>query len=756
MITTSQVLSARPLRARLLGCSAVLPLLLMAGLAQAGTLLDAPLAGVSGDGFIFADPAEGVLEPGLKAITTTPNADYDKEGTSSPSGVLNCLMANNPDILCDAAQGAGKRIKTRLTGPTPFDMRLSVAPSGGVTEYFTYGKTSNLTGARITSFTFVLGTGSGASFVPLTAAEGAVLFDSGLIPRFNLPDGLFGGGGQEASGIGFFDTERAQMAPTNDLFQITTDSLVNPTHAALFGTALLDNSMIPTGMFWDASATGLPDDEVVLIAWYHTGDGVWRYGNLGQAVAPDDAPADFATLDTRLEALAASLGVTVAELGTNGTDGAAIPAEILAAMTASGLFEQAPVEDLRNLNINFMLDVGDIDGGEFTLRIMPRFAPIVESAGSAAQFLTAGSLDAANVPYLGADDGYLTIIDNVMALPTLAERQQALAELGFNAAAGLFGSAYALGTDQFFALSGGLGTSDPDSTEAAVSSKGAMWSLDGITRGFVSLGGRVSDTAATANNMGFETESASVWAGIERRVNPTTAIGVMLGGGQANTDMDLNAGAADIESLGLGVYARGTMGGTGRYKAMLGYQSLSLETERHISVLGATALGDTDGSMFVAGVEADWLQPMTTWRWGPTAALQFVKVSADGYTETGAGLGNLTVGDLETNYILASAGLRAEADYRVGGGMVNAFAYTTVTTQSGGDDVITTNFDGLPGFGMPVDAQDDTWLDLGLGISTTLAQSASATTTLGAEYKGAFFGDGFESHAVRVSLNINF
>lgn len=756
MVKNNRKLITRPVRALLLGCAAALPLALVAGLAQSGTILEAPLAGVSGDGFIFADPAEGVLEPGLKAVTTTPNADYVKEGTSSPSGVLNCLMANNPDILCDAEQGAGKRIKTRLTGPVPLDMRLRVAPSGGVTEYFTYGKTSNLTGARISSFAFVLGTGSGSSFVPVTAAEGAVLFDSGLIPRFNLPDGLFGGGGQEASGIGFFDTDRAQMAPTNELFQISTASLVNSTHETLFGTALLDNSMIPNGMFWDASGTGLPDDEVVLIAWYHTGDGVWRYGNLGQAVAPIDAPADFATLDTRLAALASSLGVAVAELGTTGTDGAAIPAEILAAMSANGLFEQAPVEDLRNLNLNFMLDVGDIDGGEFTLRIVPRFAPIVETAGSQAQFLTAGALDAANVPFLGADAGYLTIIDNVMALPTVAERQQALAELGFNAAAGIFGSAYALGTGQFFALSGGFGPGDEIGDATSVSSKGGMWSMDGITRGFVSLGGRVSDTEATSNNLGFETKSASVWAGVERNVNATTAVGVMLGGGQANTDMDMDTGSVDVESLGLGVYARGSMGSNGRYKAMLGYQNLSLDTERNIGVLGATASGDTDGSMFVAGIEADWLKPMSTWRWGPTAALQFVNVSVDGFTETGAGLGNLTVADQSTNYLLASAGLRAEADYRVGGGMVNSFAYATVTKQSGGDDVITTNFDGLPAFGMPVDAQDDTWVDFGVGISATLAKSSRYQTTLGAEYKGAFFGDGFESHAVRMSLNVNF
>ena len=742
-------------RARLLGTAITFPMLLVAGLAQAGTLLDAPLAGVSGDGFIFADPAEGVLEPGLKAITTTPNADWDKEGTSSPSGVLNCLMANNPAILCDAPQGSGKRIKTRLTGPVPLDMRLRVAPSGGVTEYFTYGKTSNLTGARITDFAFVLGTGSGDSFVPLSAADGAVLFDSGLIPRFNLPDGLFGGGGQEASGIGFFDTDRAQMAPTNELFQITTASLDNATHTSLFGTALLDNSMIPDGMFWDASGTALPDEESVLIAWYHTGDQEWRYGNLGVAVAPVDAPADFATLDERLAALAASLGVDVADLGTTGTDGAAIPPDILAAMTASGMFEVAPVEDLRNLNLNFMLDVGDIDGGEFTLRIVPSFAPVVEAAGSRAQFLVAGSLDAANVPYLGADAGYLAIINSVMTLPTLAEQQQALAELGFTSGAGMSGSAYALGADQFFALPGGDGGQDAgDGT--TVSSKGAAWMLDGDTRGFVSLGGRVSEADATSNNFGYETESMSAWAGIERNMNPGNWVGLMLGAGEAKTDMALDAGSIDVESMGLGIYARGSLGGNGRYKAMLGWQNLSFDTERNIGVLGATATGETDGSVLVAGVEADWLQPRNSWRWGPTASMQIAKVSVDGFTETGAGLANLTVGDQSTSFLQASAGLRAEADYQVGGGMLHSFAYATITSQSGGDDTITTNFAGLPSFGMPVDAMDDTWVDLGVGVSATLSKSATSETTLGAEYKGAFFGDGFESHAVRLSLNVNF
>lgn len=788
MISKHNKRNTRLLRTKLLGCAATVPLLLAAGLIASPVLADVLpgnlLIGTSGGGLIFNDPEEGVLAPGIKSVNFTSTRDPVNSGLFLPpyeniifdfgdvladgdltddplesrGGVPNCLMANNPNVYCDSASGSGKRIKTWLTGPVPFDMRIRTSPTYtnqagesvdvSSVDYFNFGKVSNFTGARITGLSIELLTADGTSMGMLDPSN-AVLFnlDPAVVANLGngarLVDGLFGAGGQEGD-IGFFSDARAgfSLVRTNDTLDFggAADLLSNAFYVDNFGTAFLDDSMIPDGLFWDDN--GDPTDESALVAWNNIGGGGWTYGNLALADLPG-----------RLEELAAALGVTVADLGY--TAGGLVPAEIVAVAEANGLFSVGEIEDLRNANINYTITVGTIDGNEFIIRMSPRFAPIVESAGSTGQFRVAASLDTANVPYLGVDAGYLAIIASVMALPTVVERQQALAELGFSSAAGIFGSAYSLGTDQFFALPGGAGGGD-SGEGAFVSSKGASWSLDGATRGFVSLGGRVSQTDATSNNMGFETKSATVWAGVERSVNANTWVGVMLGGGQANTDMDLDAGSVDVESLGLGVYARGSMGGTGRYKAMLGYQNLSFDTERNISVLGATATGDTDGRVFVAGIEADWLKPMNTWRWGPTASLQYVNVSVDGYTETGAGLGNLTVGDLSTNYLLASAGLRAEADYQVGGGVVNSFAYATVTSQKGGDDLISTNFAGLSSFGMPVDAQDDTWVDLGFGISTVLSNNGKAETTLGAEYKGAFFGDGFESHAVRVSLNVNF
>jgi hypothetical protein len=100
--------------------------------AWSGTFDEAPVIDVTGDGSIFADPAEGILEPGLKAVTGEVNADFPN--TNNPQGITNCLMANSPDFICTAPSGSGKRIKTRLTGPTPMDILLSTQASNGITE----------------------------------------------------------------------------------------------------------------------------------------------------------------------------------------------------------------------------------------------------------------------------------------------------------------------------------------------------------------------------------------------------------------------------------------------------------------------------------------------------------------------------------------------------------------------------------------------------------------------------------------------
>jgi len=255
--------------------------------AWSDTLADDVLVGTSGDGAIFSDPAEGVEEPGIRAVTFTRTRVGDGEDgyeyvdpfeviltdfsdMGSRGEVTNCLMTNQIGVYCDAAGGSGKRVKTWLTGRNPFDIRLRTVTDSGYpsVDYFTYGKTSNFTGARLIGFDLELLDSNGNPMSDTAAAQ-AVLYNldaTALGIGARLPDGLFGDGGNEGE-IGFFSDGRASLTVTTADDTLSFGALSNADYVANFGTGFLDNSMVPDGLFWDDNDN--PDDEAALIAWTH-------------------------------------------------------------------------------------------------------------------------------------------------------------------------------------------------------------------------------------------------------------------------------------------------------------------------------------------------------------------------------------------------------------------------------------------------------------------------------------------------------
>lgn len=344
----------------------------------ADLLPDDVVIGTSGDGIIFVDTTEGVVPPGMKGVTFTSTRDPESEtpawidpyenivtdftDLTKRSQVTNCLMASN-DNYCDSEPGSGKRVKVHLYGPDPFDILLrttTVNPYIDLEEqpvdissvdYFTFGKISNFAPARITGFSIELLDADGNPMAAdERAAAEAVLFNlnaTGIGLNAGLVEGLFGSGGQEEAGIGFFSVDDAQFGLTPGVDVLDFEGITNAFHLTNFGTAMLYNGIVPDGMFWDGTPD-IADDENALLAWYHVGEDTWYYGNLGGAAS------EF--LDEKLAAIAADLGVTVAELGyTSGGD--AVPPAIAALMDADSLFVVDKVEDLRNANMNYTMTV---------------------------------------------------------------------------------------------------------------------------------------------------------------------------------------------------------------------------------------------------------------------------------------------------------------------------------------------------------------------------------------------------------------
>jgi|GEM_PF-3489713 len=761
--------------------STVAPLALLIGasipaVGWAGTLDgDKVLIETSGDGIVYVDTTENVVEPGMKAITFTSTrvpgsnpAEFvepyenilldftDGTNPSDPLGkwtrgeISNCLMASNANY-CDSESGSGKRIKAHLYGPDPFDMRMSTTSSADYprVDYFTFGKISNFAPARITGFSIEILDAKGKPMAGTDAEK--VLFNLnatqvGLGGR--LVDGLFGEGGQEGQGVGFFDapdgtsgdTGRASfsLVKSTDVLDFggAADLISNDVHTTFFGNAMLYDAAVPNGIFWDETPT-IDTDEGSLLTWYHTGNKTWYYGNLGIAGSPE--------LDAKLAAIAADLGVTVADLGyTAGGD--AVPAAIISAMEGDDRFDVDKIEDLRNANLNYTITVGNVEGGQFIIRIAPRFAPIVEAAGTPMQFAVAGAIDAANIPYLAADPGYRAMINQVMALPTLAARQNAIEELGYSFLRTYMATGLTTGREQVAALNslGRIGDGP----------QGSTWSMTDSISGFLSANGNVSSFDRTRNNAGFDLRTGSLWAGIESEISSDFSLGGMVGGISSASTIDAGRGSLDSEGFGTAIFARGNnVWDHLNFQAIAGYQTLDFTSSRNVIPAGVVAQGETDADLWFGAISADWMTKIGDFEVGPTASLEYYDLSTHGFTETGAGIWNMTIGTQNDNVTVGRIGLKANHRYVTNSWDIGTFGHISYTEQWGSNSVNSAKFAGLPQMSIPVDGLDSSGVDFGVGFKASPASHQNLQ--FGAAYRGSVMDNG-TSNSVQVFASMKF
>lgn len=754
--------------------------------------------GVFGDGFVLVDEDENVVAPGLKPVTVAPNNDdrTSANGFSPSSGPgvteldYNCIMASN-DLVCDAPPGDGKRYKTNLTGRGPLDLAFATSNSGGVTEYFNFGKTTNQTDARLLGFDMQLGTGTGTDFVVMDTAlapEAGVFFDQ-LVPlsaralewpgldgategqnplqRIFFPGGLFGSGGQEGE-IGFFTAVPDGLTsaeiddfltaassgfvavPSADLTAIDASFLFGAEHLALFGDGLLPRSIIPTGLFWDDNDN--PNDESALIAWFSPAEDAWIYGS----IALDDPGTAENEVDLRLAELAAAAGVDVTDLQY--TPGDTVPADVVAILEGGGVFATAGIEDLSNLNLNFSFDVGDIEAGEFTLRIAPRFAELVAETVTASQFSTAATLDLANVPFLGTLEErqpYLDLIDQLIVAGNegeegLAAQNKALDSMGFNFLETYTGLSFGIVQEQVYALSTPADLGRPG--EATISTQGGNWrTLGNNLDAFFAISGSTGDVDPNGANLGYDFDTYSVTAGLAMHLTETLTAGIMVGYGDGDADIDNGFGKVEVDGASVAGFVQNRFANGASLRGFLGYQDLSFDSERNIFIPGnpvQTAQGDTDGSVFFAGVTGDLpIYKTQTFDFGLMAAVEYYDTEIDGFTETGAGILNLTVGDQNTDMTVARLGVRARGAF----GNLRPYGHLAWATRNGDDIDVGTSLGGLLPGSTQVAGADDDWLDLGLGLVVDAGKSGQ----LRAEYRGAY-SDDYTRNTARLSYEIRF
>jgi len=244
------------------------------------------------------------------------------------------------------------------------------------------------------------------------------------------------------------------------------------------------------------------------------------------------------------------------------------------------------------------------------------------------------------------------------------------------------------------------------------------------------LGG-ISSQTSTQGVPGYSTGGGGIAAGIDTAVSPALSLGAVFAYSYTAADGTgvAAANALDISSYVFGLYGAYALA-PGLELDLRGDLGLNRNAAtRGIAFIASTASADYDSTSAHAGIGLRQEIPLAAdLALVPALRLDYLRVDADAYTETGAGALNLHVQGQTYQELFLSGALRL--DYRMGDVTVNArggLGYNLLPETNeisaafigGGTPFLTQGLDVSP------------WLfTAGLGIATR----AGAAVTLGAQY----------------------
>ncbi len=242
---------------------------------------------------------------------------------------------------CEGPFRSDKRVKLQALNTGAIDLVFDTEANSDTNSYRVYHRLINMSADRIAGFKVELGYGVGANFVASGLGDGlgfdlaADLGPDNAAAFTQFPFGLFGDASENPNHNidGFFSTDRAGFDVSYSEDQINTGA-ISANYAALFGPAMLNDSSVPEGYFWDNDGDDSTDP--LLMAWYN-GMG-WEARRM---IDPNDPLS----------------AIPIAPTMVDEND-----------LIALG-FVRDVAEDLRNINLNFHVKVDEgFEGGPFTLR----------------------------------------------------------------------------------------------------------------------------------------------------------------------------------------------------------------------------------------------------------------------------------------------------------------------------------------------------------------------------------------------------
>ncbi|MCE0524026.1 MAG: autotransporter outer membrane beta-barrel domain-containing protein [Methylacidiphilales bacterium] len=188
--------------------------------------------------------------------------------------------------------------------------------------------------------------------------------------------------------------------------------------------------------------------------------------------------------------------------------------------------------------------------------------------------------------------------------------------------------------------------------------------------------------------------TGAVVAGADYRISKNWAVGAMFGYGHTSLTLDNVGSTARVDSYSPGIYA--TYVDHGWYaNGLFAYDYNSYGETRAIPALAGSANGSTAGNQYGANLDGGYEFHRGNLTFGPTAALQYVHLDINSFTESGPGA--LDINNENANSLRSRLGAQMRYNWLWYGGKVTATPYVSASWQHEYlDDSrgITSQFDG--------------------------------------------------------------
>ncbi|MEM8649816.1 MAG: autotransporter outer membrane beta-barrel domain-containing protein [Pseudomonadota bacterium] len=274
--------------------------------------------------------------------------------------------------------------------------------------------------------------------------------------------------------------------------------------------------------------------------------------------------------------------------------------------------------------------------------------------------------------------------------------------------------------------------------------------------------GAQRDVDGSAAVTGYDATLGGVAFGIDTVFAHNDAtITLGISGGYSNTNVDSGPSSADVETWHIGGYGSVAHDGWLFSGAVsYGFQDYDFARVIPVGMASVTANGEADGNVFSASLAAshDIAQMLgldDNTRFAPLVRFDHVSADRDGFTETGAGILNLTVADDDFTRNFISLGFEASTVVELGNGSVarpnlevrweHAFSDNNAVGNAAIANVAGATFTTPGAF------EDSNRAVIGAGVEIDISEKLTANFN----YNGTF-SSGFTDHRGSAGIRLKF